>query len=190
MSALAILVCLILLALPAASLYAESEPADTRRCENLKLLVERKKQLIADYSDALERYRERSEQALVSLLDHKIADLLEQIIQDEKALAQCSKVASQPQPEGMSPVKTESNEYMAKSCEELKTLLVQVLRTSSPLKRRDKSTFSALSAAEKDILEEANSQRKVILAVIKAKCTPPPLPTRPRASGKRIGTTP
>jgi len=171
-------------------LSAIPSTADDSGCENLKLALERKKQLVADYSDALERYREKSEHALVSLLDHKITDLLEQIVRDEKALAKCSKVAAAPQPEGLSPVKSETNEYMGKSCEELKSLLVQALRKSSPLKRRDKSTFSALSPDEKNMLEEAESERQVILAVIRSKCLPPPLPTRPRSSEKRVRTTP
>lgn len=185
-----VMTLLLLLAVASGCLCTVRAVADDRGCQNLKLALERKKQLIAEYSSALERYREKSDHALVALLDHKISDLLEQIIHDEKALANCSKNASVAQPEGLSPVKTETNEYMGKSCEELKALLVQVLRTTSPLKRRDKSMFSALSAAEKEMLEEADSQRKVILSVLKTKCMPPPLPTRSRASEKRIRTTP
>jgi len=106
---------------------------------------------------------------LVAALGGKINELLAEIIKEEERL-DSKKQGSAVIAEGMSSVRSDAGEYLAKSCPELKTLLVQLLRKSSPLKRRSKSTFSELSAHEKEELEKASIEYKTVVEIMKARC--------------------
>jgi hypothetical protein len=148
--------------------YQAAEGAD-KECEEAKLSLESNKRLLREYVVALENAKERREAELVGLLTKKIDQLVEAIVKAE-AQSDCDKSNAPDKLHAVGPVKSEENEYVTKSCDELRTIMVQLLRKTSPLKRRSTSTFSELSSVEKQELDEATRDLKAVLAATHIKC--------------------
>ena len=148
--------------------YQLYEGAD-KECEEAKLALEANVQLVREYVAALESAKERGEAALITLLNKKIDHLVEAIVKAE-AQKDCDKSNTRDKLHGMGPVKSEENEYATKSCDELRTIMVQLLRKTSPLKRRATSTFSELSSVEKQELDDATRDLKAVLAATQITC--------------------
>ncbi len=159
----AIIMCAILL-----GGYQSSEGAD-KDCEEAKFALESNKRLVREYVAALENAKERGEAELIGLLTKKIDQLVEAIVKAEPQ-SDCDKSNGRDKLHGIGPVKSEENEYVTKSCDELRTIMVQLLRKTSPLKRRATSTFSELSSVEKQELDEATRDLKAVLAATHIKC--------------------
>jgi hypothetical protein len=63
-----------------------------------------------------------------------------------------------------------ADDYATKSCGELRSKLVQLLRKNVPLKRRAQSLLSELTHDEKTSLQESDSEIKMVIKILKAKC--------------------
>jgi len=145
-----------------------SEASDTD-CEAAKSAYVMNKRRLGEYLVALERAQSRGETNLAEILNRKISELLEQIVNAENQ-GECNQKISPQPPHGVTPVKTDENEYAAKSCDELKVVLVRLMRKTSHLKRRAGSTFSDLSPLEKQEYDEAAQELKSALAATQLKC--------------------
>jgi hypothetical protein len=143
--------------------------AADKGCAALKKDLELKRGQLAEYLVALDKFRDRGEPELESVLKHKINDLLDKINRAEE-VTDCVKLAAPAAPIGISPVKTDAGEYVTKSCTELRTMLVQLLRKTKSLKRREHSTFSELTSAEKTILHDSEKELRTVTSILKARC--------------------
>jgi hypothetical protein len=143
--------------------------AADKGCEALRKDLDLKREQLAEYLVTVEKFRERGETELESLLKHKINDLLEKINRAEE-VTDCARVTAPAAPEGISPVKSDAGEYGTKSCAELRTMLVQLLRKTKSLKRREHSTFSELTSAEKSILQESEKELRTVTKILKSRC--------------------
>ena len=149
--------------------YQGGAEGANKECEEAKSSLESNKRLLREYVVALENAKERREAELIGLLTKKIDQLVEAIVKAE-AQSDCDKSNASDKLHGVGPVKSEENEYVTKSCDELRTIMVQLLRKTSPLKRRSTSTFSELSSVEKQELDEATRDLKAVLAATHIKC--------------------
>jgi hypothetical protein len=143
-----------------------------------------KKQQLADHMDAMKKLYDQNEMTIMAIMNHKIGELIEEVARAEEVVRPCPDAGPSPVPSGLGAVKSETSEYASKSCEELRTLLFQLLQKTSALKRREGSLFSALSSGEKTALLEAEQAFKDVKAAIKSKCAHEdshPFRGRPRA---------
>jgi hypothetical protein len=153
--------------------------AERKDCEALRKDLEFKRGQLAEYLVTLDKFREKGDPKLESLLRYKINELLVQINEAEEVTG-CAQVKEPEAPEGMSPVKTDAGEYVTKSCAELRTMLVQLLRRATPLKRREHSTFSELTPAEKTVMRESFRELRMVTTILKARCS------REASAGARV----
>jgi hypothetical protein len=143
--------------------------AEDKGCAAVRKDLELKREQLAEYFVALDKFRDRGESELESLLKHKINDLLDRIKKAEE-VTDCIHSGASATTEAISPVKTDASEYVTKSCAELRTMLVQLLRKTKSLKRREHSTFSELTQAEKTTLQESEGELRTVTTVLKARC--------------------
>ena len=174
---------ILLVAVPAIFLSDITIAAETG-CEALRKDLEVKRQRMAGYLVTLDKVRNKENPELESWLKHKINDLLDAIHKAEE-VADCPKSPAHGPTEGVSPVKSDAGEYATKSCGELRAMLVQILRRSNPLKRREHSTFSELTPAEKDLLEKSEKELEAVNTMLKARCTSEPVVRWAHGRGKR-----
>ncbi len=62
-------------------------------------------------------------------------------------------------------------------------MLLQLLRKTAALKRREKSLFSELTTAEKTELQEANRELQIVKSELKKRCSQAPAksPSQPKS---------
>jgi hypothetical protein len=149
--------------------FSQFAVAADKGCEALRKDLELKRGQLAEYLVTLDKFRDKGDPNLESVLKHKINDLLDKINRAEE-VTDCAKLAAAATLEGISPVKTDAGEYVTKSCTELRTMLVQLLRRTTSLKRREHSTFSELTPAEKAILRDSEKELRTVNAILKARC--------------------
>jgi hypothetical protein len=166
--------------------FSEFVMAADKGCEALRKDLELKRAQIAEYRATLDKFRGRGEAELESALKHKINDLQEKINRAEE-VTDCVKVTAAATPEGISPVKTDAGEYVTKSCAELRTMLVQLLRKTKSLKRREHSTFSELTSEEKTILRDSEKQLRTVTTILKSRCVRDTGSSSVRGGKKRKG---
>lgn len=160
--------------------------AEDKGCEALRKDLELKRGQLAEYIVMLDKWRDKGELELESVLKHKINDLLDRINKAEE-VTDCDQRKAPVTPEGISPVKTDAGEYANKTCAELRTMLVQLFRKTNSLKRREHSTFSELTPAEKTTLQESERELRTVTTILKARCAREAGPGSARDSKKRKG---
>ena len=143
--------------------------AEDKGCAAVRKDLELKRGQLAEYFVTLDKFRDKGESELESVLKHKINDLLDRINKAEE-VTDCAQKKASATTEGISPVKTDAGEYVTKTCAELRTMLVQLLRKTKSLKRREHSTFSELTPAEKTTLQESERELKTVNTILKARC--------------------
>ena len=160
--------------------------AEEKGCEALRKDLEYKRKQLAEYLVMLDKSHGRVESRVESLLKHKINELLDNI-NNAAELTDCSQWEASVTHEGVSPVKTDAGEYVTKSCAELRIMLVQLLRKSKSLKRREHSTFSQLTPGENTVLQESEREFRTVNTILKARCAREVGSGRPRDLKKRKG---
>jgi hypothetical protein len=168
--------------------FSQSAIAEDKGCEALRKDLELKRGRLAEYLVTLDKFRDKGDPELESVLKHKINDLLDKINRAEE-VTDCAKRNAPAALEGISPVKTDVGEYVTKSCTELRTMLVQLLRKTNSLKRREHSTFSELTAAEKAILRDSEKELRTVTEILKARCVGD-VRSRPARGPKKRKTNP
>jgi hypothetical protein len=143
--------------------------AEDKGCAALRKDLELKRGQLAEYFVALDKFRDTGESELESVLKHKINDLQDRINRAEE-VTDCAQRQASATTEGISPVKSDGGEHVTKTCAELRTMLVQLLRKTKSLKRREHSTFSELTPAEKTTLQESERELKTVTTILKARC--------------------
>jgi hypothetical protein len=139
-------------------------------CSVISKSLEQKKRQLGDYFEALKRLHNERDARLLEVLNFKIADLSEQIRGLEVEMAGCPRGNTG---EGLSAIKSDEDQYATKSCEDLRKMLLQGLRRTASLKRREKSLFSELTTAEKAELQEANRELQIVKSELKKRCAQP-----------------
>ncbi|HMK37545.1 MAG TPA: hypothetical protein VK463_20905, partial [Desulfomonilaceae bacterium] len=136
-------------------------------CAILARDLEQRKRQLADYLEASQKLRQDKDMRLIELLNYKIEDLADQIRTIETEMAGCTTGTTEA---GLSEVKSDEGQYATKSCFDLRNMLVQLLRKTSSLKRREKSLFSDLTPAEKNELQEATHDLQIVKSILKGRC--------------------
>ena len=177
---------LFLIATISAIVFPQLVTAADKGCEALRKDLELKRGQLSEYLVTLDKFRDKGESELESVLKHKINDLLDKIDAAEK-VTDCDQRKASVTPEGISPVKTDAGEYVTKSCAQLRTMLVQLFRRTKSLKRREHSTFSELTPAENTTLQESEREIRTVTTILKARCAREAGPGSARDSKKRKG---
>lgn len=159
--------------------FAESEGSKT-----VGATTDTKRKQLAEYLVALDKAHKGKDSELVSVLNYKIKELLDEIVTPYTTNTTDSVPNPSPTLVDTSSVKSESSEYATKKCDELRNMLVQLLRKTNPLKRRERSTFSELSDSEKKELQEATREMNIVSEIMKARCAAEPSPKQ-RKKAKR-----
>gem|GEM_PF-2968222 len=164
-----ILVTLVL-AVAFALAAVEWSAAQQQDCARFQQELKRKKLLLADYYNALEKLDSRGDRVVVSVLTHKIEELTREIGDAEKT-SDCA-----PGPKairassGMSPMKSDDGKFATKSCAELKNLLIRLLQKDYALKRRRGSMLSEMSPEELAELRDTTDSLRSVRASLRSKC--------------------
>ncbi|MGO9571061.1 MAG: hypothetical protein ACLP5H_26350 [Desulfomonilaceae bacterium] len=152
-----------------AILLSQFVMAKDRGCAALIKDLELKRGHLAEYLVTLDKFRDRGESELESVLKRNVDGFLDRIKRAEE-VTDWAQRKSPVTPEGISPVKTDAGEYVTKTCAELRAMLVQILRKTKSLKRREHSTFSDLTPAEKTTLYESEREFRTVTTILKARC--------------------
>jgi hypothetical protein len=140
------------------------------RCEAVRKEMMRKKEELAEYVDALAKSHAKDDYSFMNVLNFKINELITSTKELERELVGCPEPRQVAPPPGMSGIKSDEEAISAKSCEDLKKMLVPLIRKVNSLKRRDKSVFSGLSLEEKSELSKAESELKIVKESLGKKC--------------------
>jgi hypothetical protein len=152
-------------------LHSVAQPEDS--CKEIRKELEVKKRQMLNYAGAVKKLNDLNDAPIVTLLNHKIAELADQIDKMDAELRECSTLAESESE--INPVRSITDEpYRSKSCGELRRMLVQLLRKFHSLKRRESSLFSELSQLEKTELESANDELAKVRNALKSRCGEPP----------------
>ena len=89
--------------------------AEDKGCAALRKDLELKRGQLAEYFVTLDKFRDKGERELESLLKDKINDLLDRIKKAEE-VTDCGQREASATTEGMSPSKTDASEYVTKTC--------------------------------------------------------------------------
>lgn len=157
------------LILMASTLFAASAQ-DKEPCAALRKDLNTKRQQLSQHVDALKKLNDQGDYMVMAVFSDKIRELIDEVQRIDASLRDCPPVESSPQPEGLEPVKSDPAEYATKSCDELRTLLLQLVQKTTALKRREGSLFSALTPAERTELEEAERAFKELKSAIRSRC--------------------
>ena len=181
-----ILLLCVLFSLVTAFGVADVFAAEDRSCQEAQKLLESKRKQLAEYLISLKKSQGEGDAAWLAVLNNKITDLLNEIV-NLPELADCQRrgeSAKNSAVQGMGPVKFDTSDHCSKTCPELKKLLVQLVRKTSSLRRREHSTFSELSDTEKQELQDATRDTRVVVEIMKARCGLASTPKHAK-SGKR-----
>lgn len=158
-----LLAVFLLLILAAESSGAAGEDACSAIARNLK----HTKWQLKEYLEAMQKVTDQNDARLLELLNHKISDLSERVRSLETEHAACPDAKLD---EGLTTVKTDEDQYATKSCAELSKMLLQLLRKTAGLKRRERSLFSELTPSEKAELQEWNQELQTVKSILKTRC--------------------
>jgi len=153
----------------AITLTTFSVMADDRCATARKELMGLKKEL-SGYVEALGRTHAQEDLALADVLSYKISDLIPRIKELERQLTDCPAPLTPSPAPGMAGTKSEEQIMAEKSCEELKKMMLPLIRKVNSLKRREKSVLSGLSSEEKGELSKAETDLRLVKEQIRKKC--------------------
>jgi len=160
--------------------------ASDEQCELARKNLQMKRQQLADHVGALQKASDENNLQALELLNIRINELIDQTRQLEKRAADCDAELSPPGGRGLRSSKSDESKYATKNCDELKRLLVPLVRKVHTLQRREKSLFTEFSANERADLDSAFEEVKTIEEILKTRCSPPkkagPPKKRPRTS--------
>jgi len=164
-----------------------SAMASDEECELARNNLQMQRQQLTDQIGALQKASEEGNLQLLELLNLKINELIGHTRQLEKRVADCDAELSRPGGRGLRSSKSDESKYATKNCDELKRLLVPLVRRIHTLQRREKSLFSEFSASERAELDTAFEEVKSIEGILKTRCATPkqagPPKKRPRTPG-------
>jgi hypothetical protein len=156
----------------------ESSSGDDLRCSVIRSEVKSKRGQLAGHIDALRKLNDQSELLAMGVVNHKIYEIIEELKTLEEISRTCAGQIPPETASGLSAVKSDPARYANKSCDELRKILILVLKQVSGLKRREISLFSSLTAAELQELQEAEKTIKELQTAMQRKC--PAGPVAPR----------
>lgn len=187
MTGLRILLICIFFSIAMAYDLVEASPTDERSCREVQAILESKRKQLAEYLLSLKKSQPEGDAAYLRVLNYKISELLNEIVNIPE-IADCRHAAERTKVKtfhGMGPIKFDTTEHCTKTCPELKKLLVQLVRKTSALQRREHSTFSELSDTENQELQDARREIRVIVEVMKARCGLATVPDEPKGARAR-----
>ena len=164
---LLLILCLVIF-LPIANPLA----ATITDCQKMKTDLEQKKQKLREYSETLRRENTNGDPQILGALSNQINELIRHIRAAEDDMEGCMRVESLDVMEGTALSKSDEEEYAAKNCDELKRMVIPLLRTINRLERREHSLFSQLSHSEKAELMEARQKIAKVQAALGVRCSP------------------
>jgi hypothetical protein len=141
-------------------------------CDQVKTDLDDKRQRLDEYLQALQTYYDKRDFRISETLNYKIKQLKEELRILEQEAADCSARSSTSMHQGLSATKSEQAQYATKSCAELRSLTLPLVRKVQALKRKEKSLLAGPTPEEEAELAEASEQLKVIAGILKTRCTP------------------
>jgi len=154
--------------------------ASVTDCQKMKTDLEQKKQKLHEYSETLRRENANGDPRVLGALSNQINELIRHIRAAEDDMEGCMRVESIDVMKGAALSKSDEEEYAEKNCEELKRMVIPLLRTINRLERREHSLFSQLSGPEKAELVEARQKIAKVQAALGVRCSPAALRGRKR----------
>jgi hypothetical protein len=158
----------------ALALSTEAAAVGGDACATVAQNLKQTKAQLKEYLEAFQKLRNEKDARLLELLNHKINDLSERVRELDAEFAGCPNAKLD---EGLTTVKSDEDQYATKSCPELSKMLLQLLRKTAALKRRERSLFSDLTATEKAELQQWNEELRIVKSVLKNRCSEPAKPS-------------
>lgn len=87
-------------------------------------------------------------------------------------MADCSARDARSMQQGLRETKSDEEKYATKSCGELRSLVLPLLRKTQDLKRKEKSLLAGPTPEETAELAEASEQLTIIARILKTRCAP------------------
>lgn len=169
------LLCLALVAvavlLAATGTWAGAGHSDTW-CEQVKNELEEKRQRLNEYLHALQAHYDKRDFRLSDTLNYKIKQINHELRILEQEVADCSGRGSRSMQQGLRETKSDNERYATKSCGELRSLVLPLLRKTQALKRKEKSLLAGPTPEEAAELAEASEQLSIIARILKTRCAP------------------
>ncbi len=132
-----------------------------------------KKQRLAEYTQAVQKANANTNHQTLEALNHKINEAIRQIRESEDRMEDCLEKDFPRFQEELGPTKSEEERYATKSCDELRAMLIPLLRKINQPQRREHSVFSELSPSERTELLDARRVFGDVTAILKERCATP-----------------
>jgi hypothetical protein len=163
----------------------ESNPRSAPDCDEVHKVLEDKRRKLTDYVQALEKFQQQGDMELAWVFSHKISRMIDEIRVLEQTASKCPKPSKSLSEQGIGPAKNDPALYSDKSCDELRTMYVQIVRRAHSLERREHSFLSQLTPEEGAFLAAARQDLKTLEELMKTRCPPDP-PKRRRPSAPSV----
>jgi len=141
-------------------------------CDQVKNELEEKRQRLNEYLQALQAYYDKRDFRLSETLNYKIKQINQELRILEQEVADCSARGSRSMQQGLRETKSDEEKYATKSCGELRSLVLPLLRKTQALKRKEKSLLAGPTPEEAAELAEASEQLSIIARILKTRCAP------------------
>ena len=140
-------------------------------CEQIKSEMEGKRQRLNEYLEALQASYDARDFRVADTLNYKIKHIKDDLRILEQEAADCSAHRFETMGHGMQETKAEESKYAAKSCSELRSMMLRLVRKTQALMRKEKSLLAVLTQEEKDELADASEQLRIIGRILRTRCT-------------------
>lgn len=142
-------------------------------CEQVKTEAEQKRKRLNEYLQSLQASYDARDFRLADTLNYKIKQVKDELRILEQEAADCSAQRSESMRDGIRETKAEESRYAAKSCGELRSMILPLVRKTQALTRKEKSLLAGLTRDEKTELAEASEQLRAIGRILRTRCATP-----------------
>lgn len=142
-------------------------------CDQVKNEAQQKRERLNEYLQSLQASYDARDFRLADTLNYKIKQIKDEIRILEQEAADCSARRSENMRDGIRETKAEESRYAAKSCGELRSMILPLVRKTQALTRKEKSLLAGLTRDEKTELAEASDQLRIISQILRTRCALP-----------------
>lgn len=148
---------------------AFSEPPQGSATDPTGKSLETMKSLLADYERVRKEFESDGELELAKAVSVKIKELREQIEAEQNRLGGPTR-GNEPESMGISPVKADRSSFVTRSCSELRSMLIRLIRESNALKRRSGGVLSGPTEQDRWELRRVQDRITSVKESLRARC--------------------
>jgi uncharacterized protein YukE len=138
-------------------------------CAEARRSLEAKRAKLSQYVSSLKAFHRQGDWQLVSALNHKIDQLIQQIREAEDSM-KCPESPPVKSPDGLKTVKTDVGKFITNDCRELRNMLINLRRKINVLKRNQEGVLTENSPEHQLELKKALRSIDNVKRILRVRC--------------------